>query len=430
MEIKTEYGLIQGVETDDCFIYKGVPYAEPPVGALRWKAPQPCSGWEGIYRADHYSGRSIQRLRQPGSFYDKEFGGEEEDATPLTEDCLYLNIWTPKSCEGKKLPVAFWIHGGAFLGGCGHEKEFDGTAYAGKDVILVTINYRLGVWGFLAHPWLSAESEQGVSGNYGLLDQIAALHWVRENISAFGGDPENITVFGQSAGALSVLALICSPLAEGLFAKAILQSGMGLHCTYTLAQAEADGEEFASIAGVHSPEELRALPAEQIYQASGPLIMKGFQNNGVLVYEPNVDGYVLPGDYEELLKQGKVHNIPYIVGSNKNDMRTDPAAIAAGEPGPMYQGVKDFASWVSAQGSPVYAYYFTRQLPGDEAGAFHSAELWYTFGSLDKCWRPMEQGDFALAEKMTDAWTGFMKTGNPGWKAFQSDGQTIQVFDV
>lgn len=429
MEIRTNSGLLQGVEMPECIIYKGIPYAKPPVGELRWKAPQPYS-WEGVRKADHFGGRCLQRPRQSGSFYDKEFGGEEEEQTPLTEDCLYLNIWTPKNCDGKKLPVAVWIHGGAFLGGSGHEIEFDGTTYAKKDVILVTINYRLGVWGYLAHPWLSEESEAHVSGNYGVMDQIFALKWVKENIQTFGGDPENVTVFGQSAGALSVLVLISSELTKGLFSKAILQSGMGLHCTYTQAEALADGEEFTANAKVNSLEELRALPADQVNMASGPLIMKGFRNNGVLVYEPNLDGYILPGTYEELQKQGRVHKIPYIIGSNKNDMRTIPEAVATGDLGPMYEGVKFFASNVSAnQEEPVYAYYFKRDLPGDDAGAFHSAELWYTFGSIEHCWRPMEEGDYALAEKMSTAWTNFMKTGDPGWKSYDQE-EYIHVWDA
>lgn len=429
MRIKTKYGLVEGVREGACVLYKGIPYAQPPVGALRWKAPQPLTAWEGVFHADHYAGRSIQRPRAKGSFYDKEFGGGEEDATPFTEDCLYLNVWTPENTAGGKLPVAVYIHGGAFLGGCGHEKEFDGTAFAKNGVILVTINYRLGVWGFLAHPWLSAENEHGVSGNYGTLDQIAALRWVQENIAAFGGDPDNVTVFGQSAGAISTLVLVSSPLTKGLFRKAILESGLGLNCDVPLKQAEADGVEFTGYAKVSSLEELRALPADQVNQASGPLIMKGFKNNGVLVYEPVIDGYVLPDTFENLQEQGKLHDIPYILGSNRNDMRTDPAAVAAGDKGPLYREAEAFAARISAvQKNKVYAYYFTRQLPGDDAGAFHSAELWYVFGSLDKCWRPMEEADYTLSTRMVKCWTDFMKTGDPGWKPYTQINQHIEQF--
>lgn len=429
MSIQTKYGLMEGVQQDDVIVYKGIPYAKAPVGDLRWKAPQEVEHWEGVFHADTFGNRCLQRPRQEGSFYYKEFECEET-ATPFSEDCLYLNIWAPAQ-PGEKLPVAFYIHGGAFLGGYGHEAEFDGTAYAKKGVILVTINYRLGVWGYLAHPWLREENEHNVSGNYGTLDQIAALRWVRENIAAFGGDPENITVFGQSAGAISTLVLTCSPLTKGMFAKAIIQSGMGLNCDFPLAMAEADGEEFMGYAKVNSLAELRASSQDTINQASGPIIMKGFQRGGVLAYEPNMDGWLLTDTFENLMAQGKLHDIPYIVGSNKNDMRTDPAAVAAGDKGPMYAEAEKFAATVSSvQKNKVYAYYFTRQLPGDDAGAFHSAELWYTMGSLNKCWRPMTEADYALSEKMVTAWTDFMKSGTPGWQEYTKEAPHIEVLDI
>lgn len=428
MQIQTKYGAMEGVLQDDVTVYRGIPYAKPPVQDLRWKAPQEVEPWEGVFHADHFGNRCLQRPRQEGSFYYKEFESPET-STPFSEDCLYLNIWTPTETEGKSLPVAFYIHGGAFLGGYGHEAEFDGTAYAKKGVILVTINYRLGVWGYLAHKWL--RDEHGVSGNYGVLDQIAALRWVRENIAAFGGDPENITVFGQSAGAISTLVLACSPLTKGMFAKAIIQSGMGLNCDVPIAMAEADGEEFMNYAGVGSAEELRNAPEPVISQASGPLIMKGFQRGGVLVYEPIIDGVVLNGTFENLMAQGKLHDIPYIVGSNKNDMRTEPAAVAAGEKGPMYAAAEEFAAALSeVQKNKVYAYYFTRQLPGDDAGAFHSAELWYTMGSLGKCWRPMTDADYALSEKLVTQWTDFMKSGDPGWQAYTRSNPHIEILDI
>ena len=208
--ITTRYGSIEGLERKGYALFLGVPYAKPPVGALRWHRPLPPEPWEGVREAKAFPNRSMQEIHED-PFYDKEFYDEAAYQTPVSEDSLYLNIWTPAKSAGEKLPVAFWIHGGAFMGGFGHEKEFDGAAYCRRGVILVTVNYRLGSWGFLAHPLLSAEAaaEGGpaVSGNYGILDQIAALRWVRENIGAFGGDPENITVFGQSAGGMSVQTL-------------------------------------------------------------------------------------------------------------------------------------------------------------------------------------------------------------------------------
>ena len=215
-------GALKGISMDGYDIFWGIPYAKAPVGELRWRAPQRHEGWEGVYHADHYPNRSMQQEhRDP--FYDKEFYDIPERETPFSEDGLYLNIWTPAKEAGEKLPVAFWVHGGAFLGGNGYEKEFDGEAYCRRGVILVTINYRVGPFGFLARPWLSEEDENlggsGVSGNYGILDQIAALKWVRENIVAFGGNPENITVFGQSAGGESVYTLVSSPLTQGMIAE-------------------------------------------------------------------------------------------------------------------------------------------------------------------------------------------------------------------
>lgn len=428
MPIQTRYGLIEGVQQDDILVYKGIPYAKAPIGELRWKAPQEADPWEDVFHADHFGNRCLQRPHQPGSFYYKEFA-YGEPSTPYSEDCLYLNIWTPAQ-PGEKCPVAIFIHGGAFLCGYGHEAEFDGTAYARKGVILVTINYRLGVWGYLAHPWLREENPNHTSGNYGMLDQIAALQWVRENIAAFGGDPENITVFGQSAGAISTLVLACSPLTKGMFAKAIIQSGMGLNCDFPSAQAEADGEEFMANAKVKSLAELRNADPEIITQAAAPIIMRGLQSGKVLSFEPNLDGWLLTDTFDNLIAQGKLHDIPYIVGSNKNDMRTDPAAVAAGDKGPMYAAEEKFAAAVSAaQKNKVYAYYFTHQPPGDDAGAFHSAELWYTMGTLDRCWRPMTEADYALSEKMVTAWTDFMKSGTPGWQEYTREAPHIQVLD-
>lgn len=435
MIVETKYGKLQGITGNGYTLYKGVPYASPPIGKLRWMPPQPVQSWEGVRKATEYRGKCIQRPRQPGSFYDKEFSGED-NAFGMTEDCLYLNIWVPETLE-KQMPVAFYIHGGAFLSGCGDEKEFDGKALTEKGVILVTINYRLGVWGFLAHPWLSDESEQNVSGNYGILDQLAALQWIKENIAAFGGNPENITVMGQSAGAISVLTLASCQFAKGLFQRAIIQSGLGLDRTNSLKQAEAEGEEFAKLAGVKSLEEMRELSVDAILQASGPIIMKGFQGNGGLIYAPITDGWLVPELSENDSSSKHVLDIPYIVGSNSNDMLTSVESLANGDKGPMYKGTEDFAHRVSnCQSSPIYVYYFQRQLPGDDAGAFHSAELWYTFGSLNHCWRPMKEEDYELSAEMVYCWTQFMKTGNPNvpdtnvWQAYTEDNPYIHIWDV
>ena len=437
-QVKTAKGLIAGVEKDGYSLFLGIPYAKPPVGALRWRAPQEPEPWEGVYHADKWPCRSMQEIHED-PFFDKEFYDKPEYQTPVSEDSLYLNIWTPAREAGEKLPVAFWIHGGAFMGGFGHEKEFDGEGYCRRGVILVTINYRLGPIGFLAHPWLSRESEENggpaVSGNYGILDQIAALRWVYENIEAFGGDPDNITVFGQSAGCMSVQTLVSSPLKKGMISKAILQSGVGLSYDHTLAKAEQEGEALAANAGVSSLEEMRALTFEQIMAAAGPLIMKGFPTME-LPYTPVIDGIVLKDGYNSTMEQGKTHNIPYIVGSTMNDIATSKEELAKGIRGKVFDGSK---KWCEAQLNngrrPAWLYYFTRQLPGDDAGAFHSSELWYTFGTYGRCWWSMTEGDARLSADMMDYWTNFMKTGDPNgaglaaWKPYREDSDMME-FDV
>ena len=438
-EAQLKQGRIFGAEKEGYTIFKGVPYAKPPVGQLRWRPPQVLEPWDGIYQADKWPCRSMQETNRPDPFYDKEFYDEPEYQTPASEDSLYLNIWTPAKTAGEKLPVAFWIHGGAFMGGFGHEKEFDGAAYCKRSVILVTINYRLGPMGFLAHPWLSAESategDPAVSGNYGILDQIAALKWVRENIEAFGGNPDNITVFGQSAGCMSVQTLVTSPLTKGLISKAILQSGVGLSYDHTLAKAELEGTQLAANAGVNTLEELRSLSFEQVMAAAGPIIANGFPTME-LPYTPVIDGVVLEDGYDAALQQGKVHDIPYLVGSTMNDIATELDEVAKGNLGKVYDGTR---AWCQARlnsgHAPAWHYYFVRQLPGDDAGAFHSSELWYTFGTYGRCWRPMTDGDAALSGQMLDYWTNFMKTGDPNggglprWEPYRGDGDTM-IFDA
>ena len=437
--VKTYSGLISGIEKDDYTLFLGIPYAKPPVGALRWRAPQKLEPWEGIYQANSYPRRSIQETANRLDFFGKEFDHGPELLTEVSEDSLYLNIWTPAKAAGEKLPVAFWIHGGAYMGGFGHEVEFDGEGYCKRGVILVTINYRLGPMGFLAHPWLSeenrAEGFPAVSGNYGTLDQIAALKWVRENIAAFGGDPDNITAFGQSAGCESVQTLACSKLTRGMFAKAILQSGIGLSHDLPLSEAEQLGVEFAANAGAQSLDEMRALTPEQIMAAAGPIIGKGFATTK-LPYAPVIDGVLLEDGYNSLIGRGKIHDIPYMVGSTMNDIRTTPEALARGERGIVYDCSKKWCQELLNNGrNPGYLYYFTRQLPGDDAGAFHTAEVWYTFGTYGRCWRPMTEEDAKLSADMMDYWTNFMKTGNPNgeglptWNPYRGD-EDLMIFNV
>ena len=423
-------GKVKGVLGDsrEVIVYKGIPYAAPPVGDLRWKAPQPVPAWEGVRECADFGPIAWQPGNAPGTFYGDEFYWE---GTPeQSEDCLYLNVWAPAGTVGKKaarLPVAMWIHGGAYMNGYGHEVTMDGDAWARRGVILVTINYRLGTFGFLSHPELTAE--QGQSGNYGTMDQIAALQWVHDNIAAFGGDPDNITVFGQSAGAMSVKTLLISPLSKDLLAKAIIQSGGGIGLR-SLAPAndipqsfyDNQGKALMDNAGLTTLQQMRAASAEAVFGVSGKYTADG---KGFVMLSPHTDGKVLTEDFDHALFNGSIAQVPVMIGYNKDDM-----GILAGASVDRFCAVRD------SLGCPVYEYEFLRELPTDEAhpssaaGAFHSAELWYMFGTLGKSWRPFTEADYRLSERMLDAWTGFCKSGNPGWEAYKRERPFKEAFDI
>ncbi len=410
--IETKYGKIDGVNHGWYTEYLGVPYAKSPVGELRWKAPQPMEAYEGVYQAVRFPSKAMQG---EGSVppWDKDFYDDPNYIPKTSEDCLYLNIYVPKGA--KDCPVAFWIHGGAFRGGNASEKEFDGAEYCRRGVIFVSIQYRLGLFGFLAHPWLTVEA--GTSGNYGTLDQIAALKWVYENIAAFGGDPENITVFGQSAGAMSVQTLISSPLTGNIIKRAIMQSGGsygdGLHTNTTLREQESYGQVLSEILQVSSLSEMREMSAEEIFAAFGSFMQKMQKVAKGLFLGPTIDGYVLPEGYYELMDNGAIKDIPYMLGSTKDDIMAAPNGVPEKE-SLLYRGAVAFSRKLEELGrDPAYIYYFTRDLPGDEQGAWHSAELWYTMGTLPRCWRPWTAGDYELAGRILDYWTNFMKKGDP-----------------
>ena len=425
--LKIEGGKIQGIpaESSGVYIYKGIPYAAPPVGDLRWKPPQPVKPWEGVKVADTYGPAAMQPPRQPGSFYYKEF--YTDDGHQNSEDCLYLNIWTP--APGKKnagLPVAMYIHGGAYASGYCYEKQFlGGEEWAKHGVILVTINYRLNIFGFLAHPDLSSESPKGVSGNYGLLDQIAALSWIKSNIQQFGGDPDNITIFGQSAGAMSLQCLVTSPLSKDLMQKAIMESGGGVTDRSQLGGgllegAEQAGKDIMEFGGYNNLEAMRAVSAEYILD----LMNRYRKEKKMGMMSPVIDGYVLTNNFSEAARTDKIADIPYIIGFNTDDM--------AG----LKNGLGQFCKLREKNGGKAYAYEFARALPGDTAGAFHSAELWYVFNTLSNCWRPFTKGDYALSDNMVDAWTNFVKYGDPNgkdkeiWRPYTEENQQFMIFKL
>lgn len=437
-QVRVNEGLLEGEETLSYAVFRGVPYARPPVGDLRWKRPEPPKAWEGIRQAVVFQNRAVQNQKGK-AFYQKEFYADPEFLPPMSEDCLYLNIWTPvkKKAEDGAYPVAVWIHGGAFLGGYGSEIEFDGAEFAKRGIILVTINYRLGPLGFLALPQLALEDPAQTTGNYGILDQIAALRWVKENIASFGGDPDRVTVFGQSAGAVSVQTLCNSPLGRGLFARAIMQSGGGMSngLARDLHREEAYriGEMLMRSCRCDRLSQMRELPAEVLCKKTQAVIgkIKG------LPFSPMCDEYVLPGTYDENIRAGRIADTPYLLGSNANDILVRRRAV--GRPGgKLYQGCIDWAlAREETSEQKTYIYYFNRALPGDRAGAFHSAELWYVFGTLARSWRPFEEWDYEISDAMICAWCNFIKYGDPNgregcgsgdWKPYRREDPFIRDF--
>lgn len=429
MVVETRYGKIQGVTGEHAWIYKGVPYAKPPVGDLRWRAPEKPDAWEGVLNADTFPPMAIQGPQEEGSFYHKEFYNVPEFMPGQSEDCLYLNLWIPKQKDEKPYPVAIWYHGGAFISGFSSELEFDGEAYARRGVILVTVGYRLGLMGFFAHPVL--RQRDGHSGNYGTLDQIAALDWVRENIGDFGGDPNLITIMGQSAGAMSVRTLCASPLSRGKIQRAIIQSGGGYRSPLAMANVEMEKMEKGSAAALDE----MGMTLEALYEKTPQELMtlqgsiwKGMAEatGCMLPLCPQLDGYSLTKSCDQILEDGEQPNIPYLIGSNLNDLAQEDTGDGVG----LMQKSNTAFCAIQKENPHTYAYFFRRKLPGDEAGAFHSAELWYMFGTWKRCWRSLTEADGHLSEEMLDAWTAFIRTGNPGWEAYSEEHPVVKEFDV
>jgi para-nitrobenzyl esterase len=461
--IKIESGLISGVksETSEVIAFKGIPFAEPPVGELRWKAPQPALHWEGVIKCDAFGPSPMQLKPVPFLVYTEEFLIPEK---PISEDCLYLNVWT-KARKGDKKPVLVWIYGGGFTSGGTAVPIYDGESLAKKGILFVSVNYRVGVFGFLSHPELTKESPEKSSGNYGILDQIAALKWIRKNIESFGGDPDNITIAGQSAGSMIVNCLVASPVAKGLFNKAISESGSMLTMkAVNLNVAEQQGLELARSVHASNLKELRSAPARELMK---------FQT----LYWPVVDGWILPLSVSEIFKKGEDNNVPVITGWNADESfvakfknKEEFKQEAKDQYGPnadlflkYYPANTDeeairsqiklsrdmifalsgfkWAGIQSGQGkSPVYLYYFARKLPATaeyvKYGAFHTGEVPYVMDNLKFLHRPWEKEDDQLATLMSDYWVNFIINGNPNgkrlpeWPTFNTDSFEVMVFDT
>jgi para-nitrobenzyl esterase len=432
--VQTKSGKVKGAVNDNGTVvsFKGIPYAAPPVGDLRWREPQPPPVWDGIRDATGFCASCIQNRvysHLPNGPWTEEFMVQDS----ISEDCLFLNIWTPAKSASDKLSILVYIHGGAFTEGSGSIDVYDGEELAKKGIIVITINYRLGVLGFLAHPELTAESPNHVSGNYGFLDQMAALRWIRENIAAFGGDPTRVTISGQSAGAASVSALIISPLAKGLFCGAITQSGTsfaGGHMgSRTLGDGERQGVEFAESKGASTIAELRAIPALELI-ARDPR-SQGFRFGGVL------DGYFQTGDAKDIFAAGRQNDTPFMTGMNADETQyrgstgkdfgklypsgSKEEKAAAVKLAGQEQGMLNTWLWLEFRAKTAktkgWEYYFDRAIPWPEHpefGAFHTGEVPYVFNNLKMLrGHKMEKTDSVVADRMSSYWVNFVRNGDP-----------------
>ena len=470
----TESGAVAGAQlAGGMLVFRGIPYALPPTGGLRWRPPAPANSWQGVRDATAFGPSCMQPRSQKGALY-------ADDPPKMSEDCLYLNVWKPTGAA--KAPVMVWIHGGALVSGNLASPLFDGSALAAQGVVVVTLNYRLGVLGYLAHPDLTAESPQHVSGNYGLLDQMAALRWVRANIAQFGGDPDNVTIFGQSAGGLSVMELVASPVARGLFSKAIAQSAYMVsnpelqHARFGQPSAEAIGVLVGQALQTPDIRAMRAVPADTITNAA---LGVGFNP------QATVDGLILRRQIVETFDLGEQAPVPLMVGFNAGEIRSlrallpkiphssadyeaevhrryrdladaylklypsstvEESALAATRDGLYGWTAERLAVKQTAIGQPAYLYYFEHTYPAEiplNLAAFHASELPYEFGQVGaggQVWRnwpkpPETDQELTLSKAIISYWTSFARTGTPvaadqpAWKPFAEGGAYMDFKD-
>ena len=490
-QVKTANGILEGIDDSGIRTFKGIPFAAPPVGDLRWKEPQPVKNWEGVRKADKFGPRAMQRAI---------FGDMGFRSDGMSEDCLYLNVWTPALSANERLPVLVYFYGGGFAAGDGSEYRYDGESMARKGIVSVTVNYRLSIFGFMSHPELTKESPHHASGNYGLLDQAAALKWVSENIAAFGGDPKRVTIAGESAGSYSVSAQMASPLSRKLIAGAIGESGslLDTHPTNALAQGEKYGQKFAEMAGAKSIAEMRKIPSAKLVEVG--------TNHEFELFPVVVDGYFFPQEPAAIFEAGQQAHVPLLVGWNSEEMNfralmgpdkptkenftkavQKAFSIDAAEVLKLYNPSSDkeveqvatdlagdrfigFSTWkwsdlhAKTGGSPVYRYYYARPRPAMReemgnavaglaggivkdanakkapaaTGAVHSAEIEYAMGNLPTNrvydWQPE---DYKVSEIMQSYFVNFIKTGKPdglalpAWPAVKNGSAApVMVIDV
>ncbi len=460
--VRAPAGAVRGVAQDGLDVFKGIPYAAPPVGALRWKPPASAPVWSDVRDASDFGPACLQPKPRAGSIY-------ASILKSMSEDCLSLNVWTPE--KARKAPVLVWIHGGSLIAGSSSESMYDGAALAKRGIVVVSINYRLGVLGYMAHPELSAESPDHVSGNYGLLDQIAALKWVRKNIAAFGGDPANVTISGESAGGLSVMYLLASPAARGLFTKAIAESAYMVSTPelrdkkYGHIPAETMGAMTGEKLGAKTLADLRAMDAATLTSAA---LAAGFQTFGA------IDGKILPRQLVDTFDKGEQAHVPILAGFNSGEIRSlrflappPPADAAAYEkeirarygdladdflklypssdvPEAVLLAPRDaLYGWTAerlvrkqtAAGQPGFLYYFDHGYPAAEAAGlhgFHASEIPYVFGTArmsPPAWpkNPDTPAEAKLTAAMGDYWASFARdgvpkaAGQPAWKAYGTE---------
>ncbi len=462
--IQTTYGKISGSQTADgkISIFKGIPFAEPPIGDLRWKKPMPPAPWKEVKVCTTFSASPMQPKPVPFFVWSEEY---LIPTAPISEDCLYVNVWTSNKQTKKKKPVLVWIYGGGLTSGGSACPIYDGEAFAREDIVFVSINYRVGIFGFYAHREIDKNNDGLGSGNFGILDQIAALQWVKNNIAEFGGDPDNVTIAGQSAGSWSVNILVATPLAKGLFNKAIAESGANFtRGNVSKEQAVEAGDKYAALFGKSTLAEMRSIPAEELLKKN--LGVRGIYIDSIVLPEHILDIFLKKKENKVILLTGWNQDEGGVIGKPKdaasyiNDMRiqykanaekllnfypakNDQEAILSQRnlSRDITFGMQNFAwsNFAVQNGSKVFIYRFKKLVPENEEGskysAFHTGEVPYAYNNLKFVNRPFTNTDHALAKTMSKYWINFIKTGNPNgdqlplWQSYTKEGKHIIIFD-